>query len=289
MTVNIILNQILTDAERRELIYSGDIFLISALKSTSKMSDYAFQVLCDKFQTNEPETAFNHLPVEEFAKTVEKVKNEFTNSLYSKELIREFLMEIDSDPKEYFFDVPRIRIVPNYDYLHTGISYAYAPHRDTWYGGPSYQINHWMPVMSIKSEVAMAVWPNYFSTPVQNSSQEFDITFWDKVQRKKAVENIKVESRPHPLPLEEINTESELRIAGNPGDIMIFSANHLHGTIPNRTNRARFSIDFRTFNKSDIQTANNSVNTDSKATGMDGDYLRQMFDAHTFSSATSSN
>ena len=248
MTTNIIMNQILTDAARRELIYSGNIFLISALKSTSKMCDYALRVVCDKFKTDDPETVFTHLPVEEFAKTVEKVKNEFTNSLYSKELIHEFLIEMDSDPKEYFFDVPRIRIVPNYDYLHTGVSYAYAPHRDTWYGGPTYIINHWVPVLPIKPEVSMAVWPNYFSTPVHNSSQNFDITYWDKVQRKKAVENIKVESRPHPLPLEEINTESELRIAGSPGDIMIFSGSHLHGTVPNKTNRTRFSIDFRVFN-----------------------------------------
>lgn len=281
MATNIILNQVLTDATRRRLIHSGDIFLLSALKSTAKMCDYAFQIVCDKFQTANPETAFLELPVEEFAKIVEKVKNEFTNSLYSKELIRDFLIETDSDPVEYYFDVPRIRIVPNYNYLHAGVSYAYAPHRDTWYGGPTYQINHWMPVLPIKPEVSMAIWPNYFSTTVKNSSETFDITRWDKVQRKKAVENIKVESRPHPLPLEEINRESELRIAGSPGDVIIFSANHLHGTVPNQTNTTRFSIDFRVFNKLDLKEAKGPDNVDSEATGMDGDYLQQMFDADT--------
>ena len=49
-------------------------------------------------------------------------------------MIRDFIVEIGDNPADYLFDVPRMRVVPNYDYLHAGVSYAYKPHRDTWYG-----------------------------------------------------------------------------------------------------------------------------------------------------------
>ncbi|MCY7332471.1 MAG: hypothetical protein LH649_07380 [Pseudanabaena sp. CAN_BIN31] len=280
--IDIILNQKLTDENRRKRIYAGDIFLMSSLVSCSKLCNYAIEVLREKFQAQDPQTAFLNLPVQEFVKIVEKTKNQFTNSLRSKELIREFLIEMDSDPLEYCFDVPRIRVVPNYAYLHAGVSYAYAPHRDTWYGSPTYQINHWMPIFPIMPEQTMAIYPAYFSKPVQNSSENFDLERWTKVERKKAVNNIEREERVHPLPLEDLEQSHQVRIGGNRGDIMIFSGTHLHATVPNLTQLTRFSIDFRIYNKRDIAQGVELLNIDSQAQGVEN-YLKEMFNASDFS------
>ncbi|OCQ93821.1 hypothetical protein [Limnothrix sp. PR1529] len=281
MTTNIILNQPFTDSERRKKIHLGDIFVLSQLNSITDLCEYAFALACEQFNTDQPQNAFNTLPVEEFARHVERLKNVFTNSRRSKELIRSFLEETGCVPSSYYFDVPRIRVVPNYDYLHSGVSYSYAPHRDTWYSSPTYQINHWVPILPITPDTAMSIWPDYFSRPVENSSSLHDIEYWDKVERKRAVQNIGSESRRHPLPLEDINSSSEIRIAGKPGDIIIFSASHLHGTVPNLTQTARMSIDFRTIAKGDIGV-DTPPNVDSRAGGMGGHYyLSQLFDAST--------
>ena len=49
-------------------------------------------------------------------------------------------------------------------------------------------------------------------------------------------------------------------------DLIVFSGSHLHGTIPNTSNKTRFSIDFRIISK-DLYKKNIGVNIDSKSTG----------------------
>jgi hypothetical protein len=164
--------------------------------------------------------------------------------------------------------------VPNFDYLHAGVSYAYAPHRDPWYGGPQYQINHWMPVQPIEPSRTMAIYPNYFNRAIKNSSADFDLERWVNVERFKATSNVSKEERVHPLPLEDIDKTAELRLAGDVGNIMIFSGHHLHATIPNQTPVTRFSVDFRFFHIRDLQTNGNDAirapqNIDSAATSED--------------------
>jgi hypothetical protein len=250
--MDVYLNQQLTDLERRKEVFQGKLFILSGLSTCTALCDYAAQIAMEQFDSPNPETAFLHMPVETFVRRVEATKNRFTNSLRSKELLREFARETGSDPNDYYFDVPRIRMVPNYKYLHAGVSYAYAPHRDTWYGSPNYQINYWMPVMPIRPDQTMAVYPAYFNRPVKNSSRDFDLARWVNIERKKAVMNITQESRVHPLPVDEIDPEAQVCFGGNKGDIMVFSGTHLHGTMPNNTSVMRISIDFRFFHVDDI-------------------------------------
>src|ERR671919_680645 len=49
-----------------------------------------------------------------------------------------------------------------------GVSYAYKPHRDLWYGGPSCQINTWMTVYPIDPSQTIMINPGYFDRPVEN-------------------------------------------------------------------------------------------------------------------------
>jgi len=281
----VFLNQRLTDLKRRENLFDGSLFVFSGLNSCKTLCGHAMATLRSVFETDHPESAFLTLPLEEFVQRTEKVKNQFTNGLRSKELLRDYAQETGSNPDDYYFDVPRIRIVPNYEYLHSGVSYAYAAHRDTWYGGPQYQINHWMPVMPITPDQTMAIYPAYFDRPIKNSSSDFDLDHWQSVERPKAVKNISKEQRVHPLPLEEIDAAAEVRLAGNAGDIMVFSGVHLHATVPNRSSVTRFSIDFRFYHIDDIRSngagqIHAPANLDNKATG---NYLASLFHLGDFS------
>lgn len=249
---DVYINQKISDRERREKIFDGKIFLYSGLQSCVKLCDHAWQILQESFDSAAPETSFRELPVEEFVRRAEVAKNKFTNGQRSKELIREYVLELGSNPEDYYFDVPRVRIVPHFDYLHAGVSYAYAAHRDTWYGGPRYQINQWMPVRAITPDQTMSLYPAYFRKPVKNSSKDFDLAHWVSSERNKAVKNIVKEDRVHPLPLEEIDSSAEVRFAGNSADLMVFSGTHLHATVPNRTQVTRFSVDFRLFHVEEV-------------------------------------
>jgi len=262
----------------REAIYSGAIFLNTTLQSAQDLVDHA--IVCATEIFNNPSdlrTVHNSLKVEEFVSLVTALKGKFTNSERSKELIRAFVLEVGEDLNEYLFDVPRLRVVPNYEYLHAGVSYAYRPHRDTWYGSPPCQINTWMPVFPIKPEQTMMINPAYFDRPVKNTSAEWSLRDWITARRWTAKDNIREENRVHPVPLDIIDPTGEIRFAGDRGDTIIFSGAQLHGTVPNYTNHVRFSIDFRLIRIADLMAGRGAKNVDSACKDVEAgfkDYFR---------------
>jgi ectoine hydroxylase-related dioxygenase (phytanoyl-CoA dioxygenase family) len=64
-------------------------------------------------------------------------------------------------------------------------------------------------------------------------------------------------------------------VVPEPGGVLIFSGNQLHSTVPNTSDRTRFSIDFRTVHIDDVAEHRGAPNIDSECTGTTmGDYLR---------------
>lgn len=281
--MNLYLNQLRKTADFKEAIYSGDIFLDTDLATAKELCGYAKESITAAFdgEINHP-ALHTMMPVEEFVARVTRLKGQFTNSQRVKDLILGFIHEIGIDPRDYIFDVPRLRVVPNYDYLHAGVSYAYKPHRDSWYGSVDCQINTWMPVYSITPDQTMMINPSYFEKPVANTSKDWSLKDWISNQRHKAKDNLTEEVRVHPVPLEAIDDSSELRIAGNSGEMLVFSGSHLHGTVPNRTNRTRFSVDFRLMHLEDLKHHRGAPNVDSACPDV-GSGFKDYFHAHDFS------
>ena len=107
---------------------------------------------------------------------------------------------------------------------------------------------------------------NYWGKKILNSSENFDYDLWKEKFRYTANKHIKTDTRNHPLALEEVDKSNEFRIDCSAGDLVVFSGCHLHGTIPNVTNKTRFSIDFRIISK-DLFERNIGINIDSKSIG----------------------
>jgi hypothetical protein len=261
----------------QETIYRGTIWLNTKLDTAQKFCRFADHCAVEALG-EDPRSAHKRMPVAEFVSKVGRLKSRFTNDELSKKYIREFLEEIDQDPKDYLFDVPRLRVVPNYDYLHAGVSYAYKPHRDLWYGNPNCQINTWMTVYPIDPSQTMMINPAYFARKIKNSSNVWDLKDWIENQRPRAIQNVTVEERPHPLPLEDIDDSGEIRVAGERAEMLIFSGAHLHGTVPNLGERVRFSIDFRVLNKADLRAGRGATNVDSEAHNVEYGY-KDLFNA----------
>jgi hypothetical protein len=177
--------------------------------------------------------------------------------------------------------VPRLRTSTSDEYLTSGISYAFHPHRDTWYSAPLCQVNWWMPVYEIVPENIMAFHPRYWSQPVRNSSRVYNYQEWNQTSRQNAAQHIKADTRVQPRPEEVMELDPQLRVATRVGSIMLFSAAQMHSTVPNSSGRTRFSIDFRTIHLDDAATRRGAPNVDSACTGTTmGDYLRGTDLAH---------
>jgi len=265
----------LTDKERREALYQGEIMTYSPTSITKQFCEFTRQLVEEAFGGLDPESAQWKLPVEEYVEVLKQLKPKFIHHPKSKEFIRAILESYGCDLNATYFDVPRLRTSTSDNYLTSGIAYAFHPHRDTWYSAPFQQINWWMPVLEFEQGNGMAFHPKYWYTPVANSSNQFAYKEWLNNGRKNSALNIDKDTRKQPQPLEEIELNPQQRIVCQPGGMIMFSAAQLHSSVPNQTGKTRFSIDFRTIHIADVASGKGAPNIDTACLDLTlGDFLR---------------
>jgi hypothetical protein len=265
----------MTDDERREAIYRGDLLVYSATVASNALVEFARGMLRGAFGSLDPETAQHHVPVEDYAALLADMKPKFIHHPRSKELLQVILRELGCDPAKTYFDVPRMRSATSDDYLSSGIAYAFHPHRDSWYSAPLCQINFWIPIYPIRPDNCMAFHPRYWSQGVKNGSRDYNYAEWSRTSRLTAAQHIKTDTRKQPKAEEHMELDPDTRVILPPGAILIFSAAQMHSTVPNTSGRTRFSIDFRTVHIDDVAAHRGATNVYSECTGTTmRDYLR---------------
>lgn len=271
----IYLDPALNDEKRRHRLYGGDLFAFSAGESATKLTELARELSEAAFAPHDPQVAQEGMPPERYVEILAELKPTFIHHPRAKELIAGLLSELGCDIERTYFDVPRLRTMAHGEYLKAGLAYQFHAHRDTWFSAPHQQLNWWLPVYAIESENSMAFHPQYFDTPVRNSSGGYDYEEWNKTGRQQAAKQVKKETRKQPQPEEALELERDVRVVTPPGGTLIFSAAQLHSTVPNTTSRTRFSIDFRTVNLDDLVEGVAAPNIDSDCTGTTlRDFLR---------------
>lgn len=265
----------LSDAERRAQLYAGDLFLFSPTPGSRALVELGISMAVEAFAPLEPQQAQFELPVERYAQILAALKPAFIHHPECKRLLPALLVELGCDPERTYFDVPRMRTVTSGGYLSTGIAYEFHPHRDTWYSAPFCQLNWWIPMYPITAESCMAVHPRHWGQPLRNSSSEYNYQEWNRVARYQAAKQIGADTRRQPRSLEPVQTQPDIRLLPAPAGIMLFSGAQLHSTVPNTSDRTRFSIDFRTVHLDDVASQRGAPNIDSYCTGSTmQDYLR---------------
>jgi hypothetical protein len=270
-----------TDAARRNALYQGQLFVYKPLASSLALCSFASEMAQQAFAPLDPKHAQHHLPVERFAAILAELKPKFIHHPKSKQLLQTLLRDLGCDLEKTYFDVPRLRTSTDSGYLTSGISYAFHPHRDTWYSAPFCQINWWLPVFDVQSDNVMAFHPRYWTQPVKNGSREYNYQEWNLTSRKIAAQQIGTDTRKQPRPEEAMELDPQIRVVCPPGGVLVFSAAQMHSTVPNTSGYTRFSIDFRTVHFDDVLERRGAPNIDSDCTGTCmGDYLRGSDLAH---------
>ncbi|MGB9243855.1 MAG: hypothetical protein WCC03_10905, partial [Candidatus Acidiferrales bacterium] len=96
-----------------------------------------------------------------------------------------------------------------------------------------------------------------------------------------ASQHVKADTRVQPRAQATVQQDPQLRVVANVGGAMLFSAAHLHSTVPNTCGITRYSIDFRTVHLDDVWNKCGAPNVDSASTGTTmRDYLRATDFAH---------
>jgi hypothetical protein len=264
----------MTDNERREALYAGDIVILSPTKGSLELVALAEEMLRTAFAPHDPRRIHEHKSAEEVAALLATLKPRFIHHPECKRLIPQIMAEHGVDPEKLYFDVPRLRSAYPSDFLSSGIAYAFHPHRDTWYSAPMCQLNWWMPVFAIEAGNAMAFYPQYFDRPVANNSEIYNYYEWNARSRASAAQHVKKDTREQPKPQQDLEGP-RLCYLPPPGGIILFAGAQLHETVPNTTGLARYSIDFRTINIDDAAMMRGARNVDGRSTGTTmRDYLR---------------
>ena len=255
------------DDVRRRRLYAGQLFVISPRPSTIALCEFAKSMIQEAFGSLDPLEAQCHMPVEQYVAIVGPLKPKFIHHPETKKLLRELVADCGCDLNDTYVDVPRLRMVTSHGYLTSGVGYAHHLHRDTWYSAPLAQLNWWLPIYGIESESSMAFHPAYWSKGVKNGSSEFNYYNWNSEGRKNAAQHIKSDTRKQPKPEEPMELEPQIRLIVPPGGVILFSGAQMHSTVPNTSGRARYSIDFRTVNVSDLRAGYAAPNVDSHPVG----------------------
>jgi hypothetical protein len=235
----------------------------------------AQQLIEEAFSPMDPLTVHENLSAEKCAEILAALKPRFIHHPRAKECIQGILAEAGCDLETTYFDVPRMRTAFPGDYLKAGIAYAFHPHRDTWYSAPLCQINWWMPIYDLNSENCMALHPHYFDRAIKNGSNDYNYHRWNQESRYNAAKHVKVDTRVQPHAEEPVELDPQIRMVCPIGGAYLFSAGHLHSTVPNTSNVTRYSADFRTVNLDDVLKRVGARNIDSACTGTTmGDYLK---------------
>ena len=263
------------EEERRRLLYEGELFVFSPSKSSAALAALAREMSEEAFAPHQPEVAQESMSAERYVEILADLKPRFIHEPRCKQLIAGILGELGCDVEKTYLDVPRLRTMAHGEYLKAGLAYQFHAHRDTWFSAPQAQLNWWLPVYAIESNNSMAFHPRYFAESIKNSSSDYDYEEWNRTGRQQAAKQVKEETRKQPTAEEPLELEPSVRVVPAVGGPLVFSAAQLHSTVPNTTDRTRFSIDFRTVNVDDLADGRGAPNIDSACTGTTlRDFLR---------------
>ena len=255
-----------SDEHRRQRLYAGDVIILSPTPGTRALVSLARRMLEDAFAPHDPRVIHEHLAAEKVAEILGALKPAFIHHPECKKLIPTIMREHNIALDKLFFDVPRLRSAYPSHYLSSGIAYAFHPHRDTWYSAPMCQLNWWIPVYPIEAGNAMNFYPRHFQEPVKNNSEIYNYYEWNAKNRASAAQHVKSDTREQPKPQQKLDAVT-VRYLPPPGGVILFSGAQLHETVPNTTEVARYSIDFRTVHLDDLLAGRGAPNVDCRCTG----------------------
>ena len=265
------------DAAARRAVYSGRIIVFRNVPAMSRLCALASSMLTDFVRQAPSLSAFPVASGEELQSVVSVDRGalvdmcaRFEASDEAVGLWRQALAQVGveaerSAPTETtLWDRARLRIVPSGDRLDDVSSPLHGCgkysstlplHRDTWGSQLAAQCNWWAPLLPLDARRTLALHPRYFDRPLPPAA----VTQWDYAELRRcrkageaypqlpylnrdaldAAERAAVDAAAQPL--------SEV----HPGDLVVFSGAHLHGSVLNTTGVPRVSTEVRTIHVAD--------------------------------------
>ncbi|TXH35651.1 MAG: hypothetical protein E6Q98_15295 [Rhodospirillaceae bacterium] len=256
------------------LTLNGDLLVWRQMPALARLCETADAMLRDGFQDDDPLTIEARLPADLFLKRVRALRGRFKQdpaivAAFKDALIATGLTAVDS-----YWDPLQLRVVP-FQNSHQGRRIMPLPaHRDNWGSNIAQQINWWTPLYPTSAQRTILFYPSLWAEPVGNSSAD-----WDFEILKAMMESGKADSYPVlPVVTEELSAAAAMPIVLQPGDMLAFSGQHLHGSIATEEGIARFSTESRTVTLRHVTAGLAAPNVDGHAPHVVPDWFQHMID-----------
>jgi hypothetical protein len=261
----ILIDPDLSGDDLRRKIYGGNLVILTRLQALAEFVEYTRGELTELFSPHDPEHVHEHIDPPEMAKILGAWKPRFIHSDRSRELVRAVIQEAGFLADQTHYDLPKPRTSFPVGHLTTGVAFAFPWHRDVWYSAPAQQVNWWLPIFPVREDNAMSFDLASFDQAVPNNSDAFDY-YRNNAARLTTATQVTREVQARPGALNH-DPSQKLIILPAPGEVLLFSGAQLHASIPNTSGRARFSVDFRTIDVSDLMAGRGAPLVDVRCAG----------------------
>ena len=259
------LDQELHDKERAELLFAGHLLVFKQRPAMFDLIEYCHTNLMQALDGLDPVYAQQVLSKADFIVRTSQVQDSFKKDDKAKQLFFSVLKECGLDTQSAYYDHFPLRIVPANHQHNTSHRSSVAHHRDTWGSNLNSQQNWWAPIYSLSEARTIAFFPDYWTTPLANNTGSW--SFDDYLAKRKIAQKHNEVGYPIAPTASEIVDESHIvKLVIEPGDVLNFASAHLHASVPNTTEAARYSVEMRTLSLEDIQQNRAAPNIDNAGT-----------------------
>lgn len=261
-------------------LYGGDVLHFTDLPQMRAIVSFTRSFLEDAFRPHAPTDIHHHVTHADLVEIAQARSREYGRSGEVKRLWRALFEAVGLDPEAVARDRLFLRFQPpqpagDATRAARGVS-TVRFHRDTWGTNLYAQVNWWAPVYPITAGRTFAIYPTLWSTPVANTSAEFDIGAAIPGTRQGGRAAAAVDPIPHLT--EDISRQPAVPIVIDPGTVVTFSSAHAHAGVPNHTGVTRISLETRTLSIEDFLAGKGAPNVDGEARFMSPGLFRRLSD-----------
>ena len=280
----------------REQIYAGALLIVPQVDELAAFRSHVSALLDDAYGPHAPPDAQAALGDQAFTARSELVRAAFRRDERARALLRPVLARFGLDPQTTYWDRLHLRVLPAGAEPQRSADVALSAHRDSWSSNVYAQVNWWLPLYDITAERAVAFYPRHWQAPIANTSGAWDL---EQLRRERAAGRGQpagtkaapgAGARPGaasaggdatpliPAPTQPPDPADALTVVVQPGDLLLFSAAHLHATVPNTSGRPRFSVEIRTVALADVRDGRGAPNVDGDAPRVPWRWFRRVAD-----------
>lgn len=252
----------------RQQLYTGSIFLLKSSVVTLALVRDVLDEVVDELG-EDYRIAHEVFDSTDYFERIGRLRKKIYTSPHYHQLVNTVIESTGFELGKQAYDPARMRVVAHQGHLNPAAAPIYYGHRDTWYSNPQSMITWWIPLHDVVADETFVFYPEYFDRPVNNDSEIFDFNDWTAEGQAKRIgwQNPNTGQTAHYPSLLEEPQGLHWPVLAKPGEILLFSGQHLHQTRKNVTGRTRFSLDFRTVNLDDEANHAEAKNVDNRSTG----------------------